>query len=160
LTIHNIIGYQLVIAGSAGAGQVMIYGQTGAHFRGARRGAESLLMGRDNNKFNNKHHRSITMKSMEKLNVTAIIWQEDDVYVSKCPELEVASAGDTPEEALENLKEAVKLYLENAKALGILNDFAASLHSPNKFTSWSEQGIMGKSISLSSQKETRSQRGL
>ncbi len=72
---------------------------------------------------------------MEKLNVTAIIWQEDDVYVSKCPELEVASAGDTPEEALKNLKEAVELYLESAKALGILNDFAASLHPPNKFTS-------------------------
>jgi predicted RNase H-like HicB family nuclease len=88
-----------------------------------------------NNKFNNKHYPSISMKSMEKLNVTAIIWQEDDVYVSKCPELEVASAGDTPEEALENLKEAVELYLENAKALGILNDFDASLHSPNKFTS-------------------------
>lgn len=72
---------------------------------------------------------------MEKFNVTAIIWQEDDVYVSKCPELEVASAGDTPEEALANLKEAVELYLENSKALGILNDFAASLHSINKFTS-------------------------
>ncbi len=72
---------------------------------------------------------------MEKLNVTAIIWREDDVYVSKCPELEVASAGDTPEEALENLKEAVELYIENAKALGILNDFAASLQSTNKFTS-------------------------
>jgi predicted RNase H-like HicB family nuclease len=65
------------------------------------------------------------MKSMEKLNVTAIIWQEDDVYVSECPELEVASSGDTPEEAKENLKEAVELYLENAKTLGILNDFAA-----------------------------------
>ncbi len=55
---------------------------------------------------------------MEKLNVTAIIWREDDAYVSKCPELEVACAGDTPEEALENLKEAVELYIENAKALG------------------------------------------
>ncbi|MCK4796906.1 MAG: type II toxin-antitoxin system HicB family antitoxin [Spirochaetes bacterium] len=72
---------------------------------------------------------------MEQLNVTAIIWQEDDAYVSKCPELEVASAGDTPEEALLNLKEAVELYIENAKALGILNDFSASLHSTNKFTS-------------------------
>ena len=75
------------------------------------------------------------MKRIEKLNVTAVIWQEDDVYVSKCPELEVASAGDTPEEAIENLKEAVELYIENAKALGILNDFSASLYSPNKFTS-------------------------
>ena len=55
------------------------------------------------------------MKSMGQPNVTAIIWQEDDAYVSKCPELEVASAGDTPEEALHNLKEAVELYLENVK---------------------------------------------
>ncbi len=75
------------------------------------------------------------MKVMKEFNVTAIIWQEDNVYVSKCPELEVASAGDTPQEALENLKEAVELYLENAKALGILNDFAPSLTSPAKFTS-------------------------
>ena len=62
---------------------------------------------------------------MEQLNVTAIIWQEDDAYVSKCPELEVASAGDTPEKALLNLKEALELYLENAKALGIFDDSTA-----------------------------------
>ena len=72
---------------------------------------------------------------MEEFNVTAVIWQEDDVYVSKCPELEVASAGDTPQEALENLKEAVELYIENAKSLGILDDFTASMQSSNKFTS-------------------------
>ena len=58
---------------------------------------------------------------MDEFNVTAVIWQEDDVYVSKCPELEVASAGDTPQVALENLKETVELYIGNAKALGILN---------------------------------------
>jgi predicted RNase H-like HicB family nuclease len=72
---------------------------------------------------------------MEEFNVTAVIWQEDDVYVSKCPELEIASAGDTPQEALENLKEAVELYIENAKILGILDDFTASMQSSNKFTS-------------------------
>ena len=72
---------------------------------------------------------------MDEFNVTAVIWQEDDVYVSKCPELEVASAGDTPQEALENLKEAVELYIGNAKALGIFDDFSASVHSLNKFTS-------------------------
>ena len=60
---------------------------------------------------------------MKEFNVTAVIWQEDEVYVSKCPELEVASAGDTPQEALENLKEAVELYIENAKTLGILEHF-------------------------------------
>jgi predicted RNase H-like HicB family nuclease len=88
-----------------------------------------------NQKFNSMYYPSIDMKIMKNFNVTAIIWQEDDVDVSKCTELEVASVGDTPQEALENLKEAVELYLENAKALGILNDFAASLQSPNKFTS-------------------------
>lgn len=72
---------------------------------------------------------------MDEFNVTAVIWQEDDVYVSKCSELEVASAGDTPQEALENLKEAVELYIENAKALGIFDDFLASIKSSNKFTS-------------------------
>jgi len=60
---------------------------------------------------------------MKEFNVTAVIWQEDEVYVSKCPELEVASAGDTPQETLENLKEAVDLYIENAKILGIMDDF-------------------------------------
>ena len=72
---------------------------------------------------------------MKEFNVMAVIWQEDKIYVSKCPELEIASAGDTPQEALENLKEAVELYIENAKILGILDDFTASIESSNKFTS-------------------------
>jgi predicted RNase H-like HicB family nuclease len=56
------------------------------------------------------------------INLTSIIWKEGDKYVSKCPELEVASCGDTLDEALENLKEAVELYLENAKELGMLDE--------------------------------------
>ena len=59
---------------------------------------------------------------MTKLTLTAIIWKEGDKYVSKCPELEVASCGDSVESALENLKEAVELYLENAKELGLIKE--------------------------------------
>lgn len=55
------------------------------------------------------------------LNLTATIWEEDGAYVSKCPELGVASCGGKPENALENLKEAVELYLENAEELGIID---------------------------------------
>ncbi|HPE64448.1 MAG TPA: type II toxin-antitoxin system HicB family antitoxin [Methanothrix sp.] len=55
-----------------------------------------------------------------KRSLTAKIWNEDGACVSRCPELEVASCGDTPEEALNNLKEAVELYLENAEELGLL----------------------------------------
>ncbi len=48
---------------------------------------------------------------------TAIIIKEKKWYVSRCVELGVVSQGKTIEEAQENLKEAVELYLEdNPKA--------------------------------------------
>ena len=72
---------------------------------------------------------------MMKFNLTATIWDEEGAYVSKCPELGVVSCGDTPKEALENLKEAVELYLENAKKLGMIEDINTSLTSHYKFTS-------------------------
>ena len=46
--------------------------------------------------------------------LTAIIEREGDGYVSLCPELDVASQGDTIEEARENLREAVELFFESA----------------------------------------------
>lgn len=45
---------------------------------------------------------------------TAIIHKEDDVYVSLCPELDIASQGINIEEAKDNLKEAVELFFECA----------------------------------------------
>jgi len=53
--------------------------------------------------------------------LSATIWQEGKQYVSKCPELGVASCGDTPAEAIDALREAVELYLENAAELGLLD---------------------------------------
>ena len=46
--------------------------------------------------------------------VTALIEREGDGYVALCPELDVASQGDTVEEARRNLQEAVELFLETA----------------------------------------------
>jgi len=46
--------------------------------------------------------------------LTAIIEREDDGYVSLCPELDIASQGDTIEEARENLREALELFFETA----------------------------------------------
>jgi predicted RNase H-like HicB family nuclease len=45
---------------------------------------------------------------------TAVIEKEGDGYISLCPELDVASQGDTVEEASANLKEAVELFFESA----------------------------------------------
>lgn len=49
-----------------------------------------------------------------KYNLTAIIEKEGDGYVSLCPELDIASQGDTIEEARKNLVEALELFFETA----------------------------------------------
>ena len=46
--------------------------------------------------------------------LTAIIEREGDGFVSLCPELDIASQGDTVEEAKNNLAEAVQLFFETA----------------------------------------------
>jgi predicted RNase H-like HicB family nuclease len=45
---------------------------------------------------------------------TAIIEREDDGFVALCPELDIASQGDTIEDARANLREALELFLETA----------------------------------------------
>ncbi|MBX3057428.1 MAG: type II toxin-antitoxin system HicB family antitoxin [Anaerolineae bacterium] len=45
---------------------------------------------------------------------TAVIEREDDGFVALCPELDIASQGDTVEEARQNLIEAIELFLEEA----------------------------------------------
>jgi predicted RNase H-like HicB family nuclease len=51
--------------------------------------------------------------TQSKLN--ALIWQENDLFVAKTIELEIASQGKTKKEALKNLEEAVSLYLEDSQ---------------------------------------------
>jgi len=46
--------------------------------------------------------------------LTMIIQREDDGYVAVCPEVDIASQGDTVEFARENLKEALELFFECA----------------------------------------------
>ena len=45
---------------------------------------------------------------------TAIIEREDDGYVALCPELDIASQGESVTEARSNLREAIELFLETA----------------------------------------------
>ena len=43
-------------------------------------------------------------------------------YSVICNEVEVASQGETVDEALKNIKESIELYLESAEELGIMDD--------------------------------------
>ncbi len=55
--------------------------------------------------------------------LTAIIEREGDGYVSLCPELDIASQGDSVSEARENLREALELFLEAASSSEIQERF-------------------------------------
>jgi predicted RNase H-like HicB family nuclease len=48
--------------------------------------------------------------------LTALIEREGDRYVSLCPELDIASQGETVELARANLVEALELFFETADA--------------------------------------------
>jgi predicted RNase H-like HicB family nuclease len=55
--------------------------------------------------------------------LAAIIEREGDGYVALCPEYDVASQGDTIEEARSNLAEALALFFETADASEIERRF-------------------------------------
>ncbi len=48
------------------------------------------------------------------MTLTAVIEREGDGYVALCPEVDVASQGETVDEARRNLQEALELFFETA----------------------------------------------
>jgi predicted RNase H-like HicB family nuclease len=47
-----------------------------------------------------------------KVTLENIIWKEGEFYVAQCLNVEVNSFGNTKQEALSNLQEALELYLK------------------------------------------------
>lgn len=72
---------------------------------------------------------------MPQYRLTATLWQESGRRVSRCPEVGLGSDGQTLDGALEALREAVELYLENAKELGLLPNLELTLEAPHRFCS-------------------------
>ena len=54
-----------------------------------------------------------------RLRFTATVWQEGDWYVAQCLEVDVASQGETEEEVLANLQEALALHFEEPQATAL-----------------------------------------
>jgi len=61
---------------------------------------------------------------------TAIIHKEDTLYVAECPEVGTASQGYTIEEAINNLKEATELYLEEFPTRPVAHPILATFEIP------------------------------
>ena len=50
---------------------------------------------------------------MKTIQLKNIVWQEGQYFVAQCLNVEVSSFGETKEEALLNLEEALALYFED-----------------------------------------------
>jgi predicted RNase H-like HicB family nuclease len=97
------------------------------------------------------------MKTTRQL--TAIIEREDDAYVALCPELDVASQGDTVESARKNLIEALELFLESADPAEIARRLHGEVFDPRSSLQPSLAGPTGK-LRLASQPKVDSHRPL
>ena len=48
--------------------------------------------------------------------IDVVVWKEQQHYVAQCLNVDVSSFGDTRQDAMRNLKEAVELYFEGESA--------------------------------------------
>jgi predicted RNase H-like HicB family nuclease len=53
------------------------------------------------------------MNNMKTIQINSAVWKEGDYFVAQCLNVEVSSFGDTKDEALTNLQEALGLYFED-----------------------------------------------
>jgi len=74
---------------------------------------------------------------MINLEFDSIIFQEGHTYVAYSPKLDVSSCGGTVDEARNNLKIAVRLFLEEAEKLGTLEEILSeSGYEKAEFGEW------------------------
>jgi predicted RNase H-like HicB family nuclease len=50
---------------------------------------------------------------------TASVWREGNWFIAQCAEVDVASQGATEDEALENLRDALKLHFSSPAATAV-----------------------------------------
>ena len=65
-----------------------------------------------------------------KLKLTEELWKEGNMYVSYCPELDIASCGETVDQAKKNLKEVILINLEEAQKVGTLDELLQEAAGP------------------------------
>jgi hypothetical protein len=58
-----------------------------------------------------------------KMRLTEEIWKEGNMYVSYCPELDIASCGEDVEQAKKNLLETISINIEETKRMGTFGQF-------------------------------------
>ncbi len=67
-----------------------------------------------------KIYLALSKEKIMKLPLKNIVWKEGNFYVAQCLNVEVSSFGDTKEDALKNLQEALDLYFEDMPVKDVL----------------------------------------
>ncbi len=60
---------------------------------------------------------------MKNVKITIEFWQEESLYIARCPELDMLAQGSSLDEARENLLEVIEIQFEEMKELGTLDEF-------------------------------------
>ena len=63
-----------------------------------------------------ERHAALSERKKMSRRLTAVIHREGDGFVALCPELDIASQGDSVESARDNLREALELFFECASS--------------------------------------------
>ena len=58
-----------------------------------------------------------------KIRLTEEIWKEGNMYVSYCPELDIASCGEDVQQAKSNLIETIIINIDETKKMGTFEQF-------------------------------------
>ncbi len=87
-----------------------------------------------------------------KIELSVLVRKEGDQYVSWCPEFDVASCGDTIEDASENLHDAIDSYLdalcEEKEMVQVLNERGFVLTEKHEIESCERPFISTTSVSI------------
>jgi predicted RNase H-like HicB family nuclease len=67
-----------------------------------------------------------------KFKLTEELWKEGNMYVSYCPELDIASCGETVDQAKKNLKEVILINLEEHSRTNQNGSSGGGLRGRNK----------------------------
>ncbi len=65
-----------------------------------------------------RHETASAPHSGLMIELTGVVWPEGSEWVSQCVEIDVSSFGSTPQEAIEELKDAIGSYLNTIDELG------------------------------------------
>ena len=83
---------------------------------------------------------------MRALEIDGLVWQEGNIFISYCPELDVSSCGDTVEEARANLRTAVRLFVEEAEKMGTLASILKESGFKKTANGWQAPRLMATEV--------------